>query len=194
MFSKYIVFRWNSLCLGEGIQQGNKCYLQVKLQKYPTFYICSAIGSVGWKASICPSRPAVPLLCAPGADGPTRTVSMNPQCYDHQFGLVNGRPWQRLEGGERGQEIYSSLFPAGPQVLFLQEGHSSCQVSFTTTTALSPGFGNGPQLLPAQGCFTLLVGFLQPCPHLCKEFQFSHWSQLSISAWDTDMQCSNDNF
>ena len=55
-------------------------------------------------------------------------------------------------GRQRGQDISSGLFP------------SSCQVALPTITPLSPGFGNDSPLLPAQGCFTILVGFLLPTP------------------------------
>ena len=78
IFSKYIIFGWSSLYLGKGIQNGNSCCLQGKLWKYPFFYFCSTGVSVGWRTSICPSRPVIPLLCAPGADWPVGTASMSP--------------------------------------------------------------------------------------------------------------------
>lgn len=90
-------------------------------------------------------------------------------------GLVGpvGGPVQRLEGGERHQDVYSGLFSLGPQVtktVLLQEG--SCQVALPTI-APSLGFGSvAPSYCQLRAVSSSLLVFFNLTHAFVKNFNF----------------------
>lgn len=116
VFSKYIVVGWNSLCFQRDSTWHICCFHSLK--SILLFWFC---WSFCWLESLHLSlQNCSPLLCAPGADQPVGTTSAAPSPYGHPFGLANGRSWQRLQGGRRGQDTPSGLFPSSCQVALVQ--------------------------------------------------------------------------